>query len=190
MPHSWQRAAIAGKPAEVFEPPGPWRFALLWLHDEDAAAPPPVLASLLEEHGLACVAPFGGRSWWMVAFFAALGATNLAKGLIFGPAMAGIPMAGYLLLSREPARLRKYFWIWGGLLFALIMFAWPAAVLQRFPDAVQPIIAALPLTALNDALRATMLQSATVAQIAPQLGVLAVWLIVCFPLALKLFRWR
>ena len=61
---------------------------------------------------------------------------------------------------------------------------------QRFPDAVQPIIDALPLTALNDALRATMLQGATLTQIAPQLGVLALWLLVCFPLALKLFRWR
>jgi ABC-type multidrug transport system permease subunit len=61
---------------------------------------------------------------------------------------------------------------------------------QRFPDAVQPIIAALPLTALNDALRATMLQGATAIEIAPQIGVLAGWLLVCFPLALKLFRWR
>jgi ABC-type multidrug transport system permease subunit len=61
---------------------------------------------------------------------------------------------------------------------------------QRFPDAVQPVISALPLTALNDALRSTMLQGATVAQIAPQLGVLVAWLLVCFPLALKLFRWR
>ena len=61
---------------------------------------------------------------------------------------------------------------------------------QRFPDAVQPFISALPLTALNDALRATMLQGATLPQIGPQLGVLAVWLLVCFPLSLKLFRWR
>jgi ABC-type multidrug transport system permease subunit len=61
---------------------------------------------------------------------------------------------------------------------------------QRFPDVVQPIIKALPLTALNDALRATMLQGATLLQIAPQLGVLAAWLLVCFPVALKLFRWR
>jgi ABC-type multidrug transport system permease subunit len=61
---------------------------------------------------------------------------------------------------------------------------------QRFPEVVQPIIEALPLTALNDALRATMLQGATLTQIAPQLGVLAIWLLVCFPLALKLFRWR
>jgi ABC-2 type transport system permease protein len=61
---------------------------------------------------------------------------------------------------------------------------------QRFPDAVQPIIAALPLTALNDALRTTMLQGTTLIEIAPQVGVLAAWLLVCFPLALKLFRWR
>jgi ABC-type multidrug transport system permease subunit len=61
---------------------------------------------------------------------------------------------------------------------------------QRFPDAVQPIITALPLTALNDALRATMLQGATLPQIAAQMGVLAAWLLVCFPVALKLFRWR
>jgi ABC-2 type transport system permease protein len=61
---------------------------------------------------------------------------------------------------------------------------------QRFPDAVQPIIAALPLTALNDALRATMLQGSTLIEIAPQIGVLVAWLLVCFPLALKLFRWR
>ncbi|RPI60947.1 MAG: ABC transporter permease, partial [Lysobacterales bacterium] len=59
---------------------------------------------------------------------------------------------------------------------------------QRFPDVVQPIISALPLTALNDALRATMLQGATLTQIAPQMGVLAAWLLVCFPVALKLFR--
>jgi ABC-type multidrug transport system permease subunit len=61
---------------------------------------------------------------------------------------------------------------------------------QRFPDMVQPFISALPLTALNDALRATMLQGATAVQIAPQLGVLAAWLVVCFPIALKIFKWR
>ena len=61
---------------------------------------------------------------------------------------------------------------------------------QRFPDVVQPFITALPLTALNDALRATMLQGATVTEIAPQIGALGAWLMVCLPIALKLFRWR
>jgi ABC-2 type transport system permease protein len=61
---------------------------------------------------------------------------------------------------------------------------------QRFPAAVQPVIHALPLTALIDALRANMLRGEPLAGLAPQLGVLAVWLLVSFSLALKLFRWR
>ena len=61
---------------------------------------------------------------------------------------------------------------------------------QRFPDILQPIIKALPLTALIDALRANMLQGASFAEVTPQLGVLAAWLILCFTVALKLFRWR
>jgi ABC-2 type transport system permease protein len=61
---------------------------------------------------------------------------------------------------------------------------------QRFPDMLQPVIKALPLTAAIDALRANMLQGAGLAQVSPQLLVLACWLAVCFPVALKLFRWR
>jgi ABC-type polysaccharide/polyol phosphate export permease len=61
---------------------------------------------------------------------------------------------------------------------------------QRFPDAVQPFIRALPLTATIDAVRAHMLQGASLIQVAPELATLAVWLVVCFALAMKLFRWR
>jgi ABC-2 type transport system permease protein len=61
---------------------------------------------------------------------------------------------------------------------------------QRFPDFVQPAIKALPLTAVIDALRANMLQGAGLAQMIPQAGILSVWLLVCFGLALRLFRWR
>jgi ABC-type multidrug transport system permease subunit len=55
---------------------------------------------------------------------------------------------------------------------------------------MQPLIKALPLTAAIDALRANMLQGANLRHMAPQMGVLAAWLLVCFVLALKLFRWR
>src|ERR1039457_1012078 len=61
---------------------------------------------------------------------------------------------------------------------------------QRFPAALQPVIRALPLTAVIDALRAHMLQGDSLAQVGPQLGVLLAWLLVSFTLALKLFRWR
>lgn len=61
---------------------------------------------------------------------------------------------------------------------------------QRFPDFVQPLIRVLPLTAVIDALRANMLQGAGIVQLAPQLGILGCWTIVCFSVALKIFRWR
>jgi ABC-2 type transport system permease protein len=61
---------------------------------------------------------------------------------------------------------------------------------ERFPALVQPVIKALPLTAAIDALRANILQGAGLAHLLPQMGVLAAWLVGCFVLALKLFRWR
>jgi ABC-type multidrug transport system permease subunit len=61
---------------------------------------------------------------------------------------------------------------------------------QRFPNAVQPLIKALPLTALIDGLRANMLQGAGFAQIEREIATLGGWLFVSFVLALKLFRWR
>jgi ABC-type multidrug transport system permease subunit len=81
-----------------------------------------------------------------------------------------------------------------GLMNAVMLPMWIASGVffsaQRFPDIVQPLIKALPLTAAIDALRANMLQGANLAHMAPQMGVLAAWLLVCFVLALKLFRWR
>lgn len=61
---------------------------------------------------------------------------------------------------------------------------------QRFPQTVQPILSALPLTAVNDTLRATILQGATLVDMASQVGVLSAWLLVCFAVTLRLFRWR
>ena len=52
------------------------------------------------------------------------------------------------------------------------------------------MIKALPLTATIDALRANMLQGANLPQLAPQLAILSCWVVVCFTIALKIFRWR
>jgi ABC-type multidrug transport system permease subunit len=60
---------------------------------------------------------------------------------------------------------------------------------DRFPAAVQPLIKALPLTALNDALRAVVLEGATLSSQLGRIAVLFAWGLVSFVLALKLFRW-
>jgi ABC-type multidrug transport system permease subunit len=61
---------------------------------------------------------------------------------------------------------------------------------KRFPDAVQPVIQALPLTQLNDALREVMLEGAGLGQVGWRLAILAAWGGITFFLALKWFRWR
>jgi ABC-type multidrug transport system permease subunit len=61
---------------------------------------------------------------------------------------------------------------------------------DRFPEVVRPLLKALPLTALNDALRANMLQGAGLSQMGPELAVLGVCLVVSFGIALTVFRWR
>jgi ABC-2 type transport system permease protein len=61
---------------------------------------------------------------------------------------------------------------------------------KRFPEVVQPIVQALPLTQLNDALRAVMLEGAGVADVSRHLLILAGWALVTFVLALRWFRWR
>jgi ABC transporter DrrB family efflux protein len=61
---------------------------------------------------------------------------------------------------------------------------------KRFPEVVQPIIQALPLTQLNNALREVMLEGATLLEVAPRVGYLAAWALVCFLLALRWFRWQ
>ena len=61
---------------------------------------------------------------------------------------------------------------------------------ERFPRAMQPAIEALPLTAANEALRAIMLEGRSLAALPSQLAILAVWGVVSYVLALKIFRWQ
>jgi ABC-type multidrug transport system permease subunit len=61
---------------------------------------------------------------------------------------------------------------------------------ENFPRAIQPVIQALPLTAVNDALRANMLRGAGLDVVGPELAIIAAWFVVCFVVALRIFRWR
>lgn len=61
---------------------------------------------------------------------------------------------------------------------------------SNFPNAVQPFIQALPLTAAVDAFRANMLQGGAWSAVGPELLILAVWFTIPFIAALRLFRWQ
>ena len=71
-------------------------------------------------------------------------------------------------------------WIFSGVFFSA----------ENFPRVIQPFVQALPLTALNDGLRATMLQGAGWGPVLPELAIIAAWMLASFVAALALFRWR
>jgi ABC-2 type transport system permease protein len=71
-------------------------------------------------------------------------------------------------------------WVFSGVFFSS----------GNFPKTAQPFIQVLPLTAVNDALRANMLQGASWSRVGGELAIIAMWLVICFTLALRLFRWR
>lgn len=61
---------------------------------------------------------------------------------------------------------------------------------SKFPDVMQPFLTLLPLTAVNDALRAIVNEAASLWSLGPELAVLAFWAVVPFGLALRWFRWQ
>lgn len=70
-------------------------------------------------------------------------------------------------------------WIFSGVFFAS----------ANFPDVLQPFIQALPLTALNDSLRAVILDGASIAAVADEVLLLGAWGVAPFAIALRIFRW-
>jgi ABC-type multidrug transport system permease subunit len=70
-------------------------------------------------------------------------------------------------------------WLFSGVFFSY----------ERFPAILLPFIKVLPLTALNDALRATILEGATLAAQGTRILVLVLWGGVSYLLALRWFRW-
>jgi ABC transporter DrrB family efflux protein len=71
-------------------------------------------------------------------------------------------------------------WVLSGVFFAS----------SNFPDVMQPFIQALPLTALNDALRAVMNEGEPLTAIANDVAILAAWGLGSFGIALRFFRWQ
>ena len=60
----------------------------------------------------------------------------------------------------------------------------------NFPDSVQPVIQALPLTAVVDSVRGIMIQGLGWSALLPEFAIIATWLVLSFGIALRIFRWR
>jgi ABC-2 type transport system permease protein len=115
-------------------------------------------------------------SWLLLAFVSLVGALAFSGlGLLTAARPRTIEgVSGIMNLVMVPM------WVLSGIFFST----------ERFPAALQPLVKALPLTALNDALRKVMLEGAGFTALGPQLLNLALWGAISFVLALKLFRWQ
>jgi ABC-2 type transport system permease protein len=114
-------------------------------------------------------------SWFTIALLGVLGAITFGGiGLLTASRAQKIEsVSGLINLVMMPM------WIFSGVFFSY----------ERFPAMVQPLIKALPLTALNDALRATILEGTPLLHQWSRLLVLGLWGGISFVLALKWFRW-
>ncbi len=117
-------------------------------------------------------------SLWLVALVEVVGALAFAGiGLLIASrAQTTETVSGLMNLVMLPM------WIFSGLFFSA----------ERFPEAAQPFIQALPLTQLLNALRAIMLEGAgpTSHVVLVALGVLSAWAVGTFLVALRIFRWQ
>ena len=125
---------------------------------------------------------------WMFFDVTPRGSLALVAVLALGGALAFGGM-GLLVASRVKTieavsgltnQVLMPMWVLSGVFFAS----------SNFPDAMQPVIQALPLTALNDALRGVINEGRSMSGIANEIAVLAAWGSLSFVAALKLFRWQ
>lgn len=130
-----------------------------------------------------------------VVLFAWLAFGVTVQGSLLGLALVtlagAMTFAGLGLLASTRAKTIE------GLSGALNLVMFPMFVLSgvffpasRYPDAIQPFVQALPLTALNDALRAVYNDGLGFGAYAGELAILAAWMAATFLLSVRFFRWQ
>jgi ABC-type multidrug transport system permease subunit len=128
-----------------------------------------------------------GFGWWIFGVavhgsLALLGLVSVLGGIVFSG--LGLLVASRAETIEGVSGLMNFvmlpMWLLSGIFFSA----------DRFPDAVQPLIRALPLTALNDALRAIINEGVALPGILPELTVMTAWAALTFAVALKVFKWR
>ena len=136
--------------------------------------------------GLEMLALLGFAAWFFgvgsEGGFAALLAVALLGALAFG---------GVGLLTASRARtIEGVSGIMNVVMMPMFICSGVFFAVTNFPEAAQPFIRVLPLTAMIDALRGVMLNGHGLAGVGGELGILAGWGAVSFVVALRVFRWQ
>jgi ABC-type multidrug transport system permease subunit len=105
--------------------------------------------------------------------------------------IGGFAFSGIGLLTASRARTIEGV---SGIMNLIMMPMWLCSGVffsyERFPEAAKPFIRALPLTILNDALRAVINDAVPLSQLTIPILALVAWAAVTFTIGLKVFRWQ
>src|SRR3989442_2552475 len=133
------------------------------------------------------IAALVGFGWWM--FHVGVRGSFVALGFI--TTLGALSFAGLGMLVASRARTIEAV---SGLMNLVMLPMWILSgtffSYARLPDSMQPFVKALPLTALNDALRAVMIDGTGLVRLGAPLAIVAGWGAVSLGVALKIFRWR
>ena len=113
----------------------------------------------------------------------------LSLGLV--TVLGGFTFSGIgLLVAARPTTIEGVSGLMNFIMLPMWLLSGTFFSSERFPQVLQPFIKALPLTALNDVLRALMNEGAALASMWMPIGVLLAWCLISFVVALKIFKWQ
>jgi len=125
---------------------------------------------------------------WLVFGFTVRGSW---AGVIFITLLGGFTFSGIgLLVAARPTTIEGVSGLMNFIMLPMWLLSGTFFSSERFPHVLQPFIQALPLTALNNALRALMNEGATLSSNWISIAILLAWCLVSFIVALKIFRWQ
>ena len=125
---------------------------------------------------------------WLVFGFTVRGSW---AGVIFITLLGGFTFSGIgLLVAARPTTIEGVSGLMNFIMLPMWLLSGTFFSSERFPHVLQPFIQALPLTALNNALRALMNEGASLSSNWISIAILLAWCLVSFIVALKIFRWQ
>jgi ABC-type multidrug transport system permease subunit len=125
---------------------------------------------------------------WLVFGFTVRGSW-LSVALI--TVLGGFTFSGIgLLVAARPTTIEGVSGLMNFIMLPMWLLSGTFFSSERFPQILQPLIQALPLTALNNVLRSLMNEGASLSSNWLPIAILLAWCLISFVVALKIFRWQ
>ncbi len=125
---------------------------------------------------------------WLVFGFTVRGSW---LSLVLITVLGGFTFSGIgLLVASRPTTIEGVSGLMNFIMLPMWLLSGTFFSSERFPQVLQPFIKALPLTALNNALRSVMNEGAALSSNWIPITILLAWCLISFVVALKIFKWQ